>query len=305
MEIKNLMFIYIEFQEKIVKINNISKYSHEPIWIFVLKQFQADLIPLLLQNYPSLIVTKIWLYVLVICFFATFAPVTDCKIKIYWHICRYIFPPVEKSTFLETFSTLVKDFMFPIWQRSNKSTQFINWFWHYNFYDLFATDPKRCPTTATVCHVFTVIYCQGFAEVEELLKKEGICLATTDKLIKDSGVAAASAYDKIVYNLRKTNARGVIVFGSDQEVGELMRATERNNMTGYFTWIGSDGWGGRALVSNGNEAQVKMITDISYCKSNLTSDGSFPRKPFVTLYPIRFQTLGEWCYFSSRRLLQK
>ena len=114
--------------------------------------------------------------------------------------------------------------------------------------------------------MFAVIYYQGFAEVEELLKKEGICLATTDKLIKDSGVAAASVYDKIVYNLRKTNARGVIVFGSDQEVGELMRATERNNMAGYFTWIGSDGWGGRVLVSNGNEAQVPSDFFSNQCK---------------------------------------
>ncbi len=57
---------------------------------------------------------------------------------------------------------------------------------------------------------------QGFAEVDELLKKEGICLAMTDKLIKDSGVATAAAYDNIVHNLKKTNARGVIVFGSDQ-----------------------------------------------------------------------------------------
>lgn len=92
--------------------------------------------------------------------------------------------------------------------------------------------------------------------MEELLKKEGICLATTDKLIKDSGVATAGAYDKIVENLKRTNTRGVIVFGSDQEVGELMKAVERRNETGYFTWIGSDGWGGRVLVSNGNEAQV-------------------------------------------------
>ncbi len=65
--------------------------------------------------------------------------------------------------------------------------------------------------------------------MEELLKKEGICLATTDKLIKDSGVAAASAYDKIIYNLRKTNVRGVIVFGSDQvrRGGSCVRERER------------------------------------------------------------------------------
>ena len=52
---------------------------------------------------------------------------------------------------------------------------------------------------------------------------------------------------------------GVIVFGSDQEVGGLMRATDRANMSGHFTWIGSDGWGGRTLVSDGNEAQVMLV----------------------------------------------
>ena len=36
-----------------------------------------------------------------------------------------------------------------------------------------------------------------------------------------------------------------------------MRAVDRNNLTGYFSWIGSDGWGGRTLVSRGNEAQVE------------------------------------------------
>jgi hypothetical protein len=52
---------------------------------------------------------------------------------------------------------------------------------------------------------------------------------------------------------------GVIVFGSDQEVGELMKAIERANRSGYFTWIGSDGWGGRTIVSDGNEAQVRNV----------------------------------------------
>ncbi len=54
----------------------------------------------------------------------------------------------------------------------------------------------------------------------------------------------------------------VILIGLLQEVGELMRATERNNMTGHFTWIGSDGWGGRVLVSNGNEAQVRNYIQV-------------------------------------------
>ena len=45
--------------------------------------------------------------------------------------------------------------------------------------------------------------------MEELLKKEGICLAVTDKLAKDSGVATASTYDAIVERLRAhRHARG-------------------------------------------------------------------------------------------------
>ncbi|CAG9859138.1 unnamed protein product [Phyllotreta striolata] len=48
-----------------------------------------------------------------------------------------------------------------------------------------------------------------------------------------------------------------IVFGSDQEVAELMKAVRRCNATGYFSWIGSDGWSARSLVSEGNEAEVE------------------------------------------------
>ena len=57
--------------------------------------------------------------------------------------------------------------------------------------------------------LFLFSYMQGYAEVEELLKKEGICLALTEKLKKDSGVAAAEAYDKVVESLQKKKlARG-------------------------------------------------------------------------------------------------
>lgn len=52
---------------------------------------------------------------------------------------------------------------------------------------------------------------------------------------------------------------GVIIFGSDQEVGELMEAVKRRNATGMFTWIGSDGWGGRGLAYHGKEEQVNNI----------------------------------------------
>ena len=44
---------------------------------------------------------------------------------------------------------------------------------------------------------------------------------------------------------------GVILFASDQEVAELMNAVKRIGATGKFSWIGSDGWSARALVSEG------------------------------------------------------
>lgn len=55
---------------------------------------------------------------------------------------------------------------------------------------------------------------------------------------------------------------GVIIFGSDQEVADLMRAVKRNNATGLFSWIGSDGWSARSLVSDGNELQVEGTLSI-------------------------------------------
>lgn len=57
--------------------------------------------------------------------------------------------------------------------------------------------------------------------------------------------------------LSTCSAAGCIIFGSDQEVAGVMRAVRRRNVTGYFSWIGSDGWSARGLVSNGNEPEVE------------------------------------------------
>ncbi|XP_058794617.1 metabotropic glutamate receptor 2 isoform X2 [Phymastichus coffea] len=99
---------------------------------------------------------------------------------------------------------------------------------------------------------------KAFEELESLLAKNEICIAVKEKLVKDSGVAEESGYDAIVQRLlTKRRARGCIIYGSDQEVAGLMRAVRRNNATGAFSWIGSDGWSARGLVSDGNEAEVE------------------------------------------------
>lgn len=57
---------------------------------------------------------------------------------------------------------------------------------------------------------------------------------------------------------------GAIIFGSDQEVREVMRAVRRNNATGAFSWIGSDGWSARNLVSDGYEPEVSHCYTFQY-----------------------------------------
>ncbi|OQV15466.1 Metabotropic glutamate receptor 3 [Hypsibius exemplaris] len=99
---------------------------------------------------------------------------------------------------------------------------------------------------------------QAFATLQMLLEESKICIAMREKLPKDSGKAGERHYDELVDRLKlKPQAKGVIVYGSDQEVAELMRSIRRRNATGMFTWIGSDGWSARTAVSENNELQVE------------------------------------------------
>jgi metabotropic X receptor len=59
---------------------------------------------------------------------------------------------------------------------------------------------------------------------------------------------------------------GVIVFGSDQEVAQLMSAVKRKKATGHFSWIGSDGWSARALVSQGTITNMRADLLASGCR---------------------------------------
>ena len=75
-------------------------------------------------------------------------------------------------------------------------------------------------------------------------------------------------YNNIKYNINIIYfyfISGVIVFGSDQEVAELMKAVKRLNATGQFFWIGSDGWSARALVSDGKFNKYWSFRSALYC----------------------------------------
>uniref|UniRef100_A0A1A9ZPG3 G-protein coupled receptors family 3 profile domain-containing protein n=1 Tax=Glossina pallidipes TaxID=7398 RepID=A0A1A9ZPG3_GLOPL len=92
---------------------------------------------------------------------------------------------------------------------------------------------------------------------------------------------------------------GAIIFGSDQEVREVMRAVRRNNATGSFSWIGSDGWSARNLVSDGNEPEVEGTLSVQPQANpvrgfeeyflNLTVENNQRNPWFVEFWEDRFQ----------------
>ncbi|KAJ0176890.1 hypothetical protein K1T71_008069 [Dendrolimus kikuchii] len=141
---------------------------------------------------------------------------------------------------------------------------------------------------------------KAFEELETLLARNDICIAVKERLVKDSGEADERAYDAIVARLlSRPRARGVIVFGSDQEVAGVMAAVGRLRATDAFGWVGSDGWSARALVSDGNEAAVEGTISVQPQANpvvgfkdyflNLTVENN-PRNPwFVEFWEDQFR----------------
>ncbi|KAI9583061.1 hypothetical protein GQX74_012278 [Glossina fuscipes] len=82
-----------------------------------------------------------------------------------------------------------------------------------------------------------------------------------------------SSYFMIIVNesIAALVVTGAIIFGSDQEVREVMRAVRRNNATGSFSWIGSDGWSARNLVSDGNEPENPVKNFIYFKKAKMVA----------------------------------
>ncbi|XP_047991498.1 metabotropic glutamate receptor 6-like [Leguminivora glycinivorella] len=145
---------------------------------------------------------------------------------------------------------------------------------------------------------------KAFEELETLLARNDICIAVKERLVKDSGEATASAYDVIVARLlSRPRARGVIVFGSDQEVAGVMQAVVRAGAEGTFGWVGSDGWSARALVATGRERAVEGTISVQPLARpvegfreyflNLTVHNNKRNPWFVEFWEEQFQCLWD------------
>uniref|UniRef100_A0AAY4BIF9 G-protein coupled receptors family 3 profile domain-containing protein n=1 Tax=Denticeps clupeoides TaxID=299321 RepID=A0AAY4BIF9_9TELE len=107
----------------------------------------------------------------------------------------------------------------------------------------------------------------------------GLCVAQSLKIPRDP---KPGEFDKIIKRLMETsNARGVIIFASEDDIKRVLEAAKRANLTGQFLFVGSDSWG----------AKITPILD-----QEDMAEGA------VTILPKRASIEGFDQYFTSRSL---
>ncbi|XP_043932416.1 metabotropic glutamate receptor 4 [Protopterus annectens] len=123
----------------------------------------------------------------------------------------------------------------------------------------------------------------GESGVEAFIQKSredgGVCVAQSVKIPREP---KPEEFDKIIQRLLETpNARGVIIFASEDDIRHVLEAAKKANQTGHFTWVGSDSWGAK-------------ITPVLHQEE--TAEGA------VTILPNRTAVPGFDRHFTSRTL---
>ncbi|XP_078618482.1 metabotropic glutamate receptor 1-like [Branchiostoma floridae x Branchiostoma japonicum] len=124
-------------------------------------------------------------------------------------------------------------------------------------------------------------YGQSGADVfKALVKKEGVCIATSDQVEYD---ADNDRYDNVVRNLQSTpSAHVVVCFCQGNTVRGLLAAMERLNTTGQFLLLGSDGWADRKELTAVNPREAAGSITIK------------PWSPQVESFDEYYQNLNPW-----------
>eukprot|EP00058_Branchiostoma_floridae_P028593 XP_002614084.1 hypothetical protein BRAFLDRAFT_67330 [Branchiostoma floridae] len=99
---------------------------------------------------------------------------------------------------------------------------------------------------------------QGLSQLKAEAERRGICIYLALKFPRDSQMASSECFNDIMKDLgSKDTVRVVIVYGTDQDAAELMRAAKRANTAGRYVWIGSDGWSSRQSPAQGQEDELE------------------------------------------------
>ncbi|ESO83929.1 hypothetical protein LOTGIDRAFT_71752, partial [Lottia gigantea] len=126
----------------------------------------------------------------------------------------------------------------------------------------------------------SVIYAEGsygtlgFQAVKKRIDDIGSCLAVTTEMRQSF---SDDEYDDIIKSLKKApRAKAVVIFAPLAQTRALMKAVDRMNASGDFTWIGSDAWGRNIQDYDGIEkAALGAITIKFYSPSVKRFDDSF------------------------------
>ncbi|KAF6094040.1 glutamate metabotropic receptor 6 [Phyllostomus discolor] len=72
----------------------------------------------------------------------------------------------------------------------------------------------------------------------------GVCIAQSIKIPREP---KPGEFNKVIRRLMETpNARGIIIFASEDDIRRVLEAAHQANLTSHFLWVGSDSWGAKA-----------------------------------------------------------
>ncbi|NXA57640.1 GRM6 protein, partial [Nothocercus julius] len=83
----------------------------------------------------------------------------------------------------------------------------------------------------------------------------GLCIAQSIKLPREP---RPSEYTKVIERLMETSAaRAVVLFANEDDIRGVLAAAVRANLSGHFSWVGSDSWGAKVAPVQGLEAAAQ------------------------------------------------
>ncbi|KAL8560212.1 hypothetical protein ACOMHN_021706 [Nucella lapillus] len=125
---------------------------------------------------------------------------------------------------------------------------------------------------------------RGMETFTDLAGSYNICIASTDSVASSD---TDLGFDRVVDTLKKTpNASVVVCFCEGITVKKLLRAISRKGMDGRFLIIGSDGWGNRLDVVQGQEATASGGISIKLYSPPLTGFDAY----YASLRPSGINT---------------
>ncbi|GAB0202341.1 metabotropic glutamate receptor 6-like [Grus japonensis] len=117
------------------------------------------------------------------------------------------------------------------------------------------------------------------AFVQSSREAGGLCIAQSIKIPREP---RPGEFAKVIGRLMETStARGVVLFANEDDIRRVLEAAALANLSGHFSWVGSDSWGAKMAPVQGLEEAARGA---------------------ITILPKRASVPGFDEYFTSRSL---